>query len=262
MRKESWSYFLVALALMGGAAGVITYYQAHQRLGTPAVKVVPEPVYDPKGQVVDTHSVALPAQVLDYEGKTMPVEPAVSDWLPKDTVYGQRLYTATNGISIGMTTILMGADRTSIHKAKFCLEATGWTIDGSVLTNVAMVEPYAYELPVMKVFIHRPVSAPSGQTAIQRALYVYWFVADKELTAVHGQRLWWLTRDLLCRGILQRWAYISCLVAYPEGQEDAACQKLTEFLRVCVPQFQLTHGSPKVFAENSRPAPAPNSRNR
>ncbi len=255
MRKESWLYFVAALALMGGAAGLITYYQAHQRLGTPAVKVAPEAVYDPQGKVLDTQSVALPAKVLDYESKAMPVEPAVSNWLPKDTLYGQRLYTATNGTAIGLTTILMGSDRTSIHKAKYCLEATGWTIDNEQLTHIAMVQPYPYQLAVTKLFIHRAVSTPSGQKGIQRALYVYWFVADKELTAQHGQRLWWLTRDLMRRGILQRWAYIACLVVYPEGQEDAMYQQLADFLRACVPQFQLTHGTPTSFAENNRPEP-------
>ena len=56
-----------------------------------------------------------------------------------------------------------------------------------------------------------------------RGLYVFWFVARNEETDSHWQRIWWLTRDLLTTGVLQRWAYVSYFSAgFAPGQEDAA----------------------------------------
>ena len=44
-------------------------------------------------------------------------------------------------------------------------------------------------------------------------LYVYWFVADNQLTPYHGERMWWMARDLIRTGVLQRWAYVSYFTA-------------------------------------------------
>ena len=73
-----------------------------------------------------------------------------------------------------------------------------------------------------------------------RGIYVYWFVADRELTADHLQRMWWMARDLIRQGTLQRWAYVACFSVCLPGQEEATYQRMKEFIAASVPEFQLT----------------------
>ena len=76
----------------------------------------------------------------------------------------------------------------------------------------------------------------------EAGVFVYWFVADGELTAQHRQRMWWMARDLLTRGVLQRWAYVSCFSACPPGQEEATYARMREWIAAAVPQFQRAAG--------------------
>ncbi len=71
-----------------------------------------------------------------------------------------------------------------------------------------------------------------------RGLYVYWFVADGAVTAHRSQRLWWMARELLQTGTLQRWAYVSCFAQCLPGEEDKTFVRMKEFLAEAVPQFQ------------------------
>jgi hypothetical protein len=71
---------------------------------------------------------------------------------------------------------------------------------------------------------------------------VYWFVAENQLTADHNQRMWWMARDLMRTGVLQRWAYLACLVVCPPGEDEKSYERVKQFIAEAVPQFQLTHG--------------------
>lgn len=237
MNKKSIPILLASAALILGTGGFNAYRKTHQRLGTPGVKVTAQPMHDPDGNVVGTNSVALPARVLNYESEIQPVEKIVLSWLPKDTVYGQRHYRAPDGFQIAFNAVLMGADRTSIHKPKYCLTGTGWNIEKTE-PGTLRIPAFGYDIPIATMTISRPVQLPSGATGTQRGFYVYWFVADNQLSNDHLQRMWWLARDLLRTGVLQRWAYLACLVACPPGHEESSYQRLTEFLQEAVPQFQ------------------------
>jgi hypothetical protein len=104
----------------------------------------------------------------------------------------------------------------------------------------------------MKVAISRTIPTTGGGSVKRNGFFVYWFVADQQLTATHKERMWWMSRDLLLRGVLQRWAYVSCLVHFAPGQEEAAYGRLSEFIAALAPQFQLTPGAPAALAENQR----------
>ncbi len=84
---------------------------------------------------------------------------------------------------------------------------------------------------------------PNGTRTTQGAVYVYWFVSGTRLSNDHFQRMWWLATDLIRTGELQRWAYLGVLGACVPGQEDAAFQRLSEFIREIVPEFQTTTGT-------------------
>ena len=122
MKSRKIIVFVCVLALVAGGAGALTWLKKNQRLGAPGIKATPIP-----GSIM--MSFDLPAQVLDYTSTNEAQSQTVLDTLPKDTSYAQRLYVDTNGFWVNANVILMGMDRTSIHKPDFCLPGQGWNID-------------------------------------------------------------------------------------------------------------------------------------
>jgi hypothetical protein len=234
MNKQAWFILIVALGLIGAAAGLLSSLSANQKLGRPAVKTSPIPG-SPRLQV------DLPEHVLDCNSQVQEVDKGTLAWLPQDTSFGQRFYTSPDGFGVSINVVLMGSDRTSLHKTEFCLEGQGWHVDWNASREVMvhMVQPYPYDLPVMKFIVSREASA-DGKTRTIRGVYVRWFVADdNEYTARHWQRMWWMARDLLRRGVLQRWASISYFSVCAPGQEEAVFERLKKFINASTPELQL-----------------------
>ncbi|PYJ81049.1 MAG: hypothetical protein DME22_22400 [Verrucomicrobia bacterium] len=245
MNKRSWTMLVVVVGLVGGTSSLLGYWKTNQRLGRPAVKVVPQATFDWQGNVVATNSVYLPERVLDYESSVVSVTKQEVAMLPKDTTYGRRVYKAPDGLQIWCNAILMGTDRTSIHKPEYCLPGQGWAIDArrKEQTSILIDRPYRYELPVMKWIVNGVKETTNGQKAEVRGVYVFWFVADNELATSHLKRFLLLSRDLFLRGVLQRWTYVSYFsVCYP-GQEEDTYQRIKAFIGATVPEFQLATGA-------------------
>lgn len=242
--------FTVVFALLACTALFLGTWKKHQRLGEPGVKVVAEPLHgvDPEAEeaervfLVGTNQVYLPQYVLDYRCVTNPVTRQVYDWLPKDTVYGQQRYVGTDGYFLDAFVVLMGADRTSIHKPQYCLTGSGWRIVSQEEDTIAMNRPVPYELPVMKLTAARTHKTADGGELELGGAFVYWFVSEDKLTARHNERMWWMARDLLTKAELQRWAYIAVFAPCPKGQEEAAFRRVEEFIQIAVPEFQTTTG--------------------
>jgi len=251
MNKQTWVVLLAVMGLMSAGAAYLGTLQARQKLGEPGVKVVHEPIYgsdtDSGGTnqvfLAGTNSVYLPPAVLDYKSETIPVQKLVWEWLPKDTTYGHRFYKAPDGFALQNTVVLMGRDRTSIHQPQYCLVGAGWRIDAQEQIKIPMDSPSAYDLPVMKLTTTRQSKNDRGEAMTHRGIYVYWFVADNQLTADHRERMWWMARDLIRSGVLQRWAYVTYFAVCAPGQEDATFNRMKEFIRQAVPHFQLTGGN-------------------
>jgi hypothetical protein len=237
MNKQKWMMVILALGLMGGTAALLTRLKATQQLGQPAVKTRPIPGSE-------RLEVQLPERVLDCTSEAVEVDKTTLGWLPPDTSFGQRVYRAPDGFETAVNVILMGRDRTSIHKTEFCLEGQGWVIDRSASSQatVRMDRPYPYDLPVMKFVATKQVTA-HGQPITARGIYVLWFVADNdEYTAQHWQRMWWMARDLLRTGVLRRWASISYFAHCAPGEEDATFERMKKFIVASAPEFQLVPG--------------------
>ena len=239
MNRVKWVLLSVGVLLMCGTAGGLTWLKANQRLGIPGIKGTP------KAGVV-MWDIDLPANVAGFSSETLPEGEEVLVTLPKDTSYAQRVYKATNGFWAQASIVLMGMDRTSIHKPEFCLPAQGFQIEDRSIVNLAIGGPTPYTLPVAKWRMSRMVQLPDGTKAEQRALYVFWFVADNEQTVSHWQRLWWLSRDLLRTGVLQRWAYVSYFTAFAPGQEDLVFGELSKLIVASVPEFQNPPRNPST----------------
>ena len=230
------------LVMIGITATALGRLQRSQTLGAPGLRMVDERVLDEDGGVVNTNTVALPGTILNYRSETQPITKVELAWLPADTTYARRYYEAPDRFGLQLNVVLMGQDRTSIHRPEICLTGQGWTIERSELLEIPVGGSQPYGLPVMRLIASRSFRAPDGQTTTLKAVYVYWFVADGQVTARHGERMWWMARDLLGRGILQRWAYVACLSIGRPGSEEAIYDRIQKFLAAAVPEFQPAGG--------------------
>ncbi len=232
----------VCAVLMAGGAGVLARFQSHHRLGKPGLVLVDLPLANEKGEPVTTNSIHLPEKVLDYGSKLWPVMLEELKALPRDTTYGRRLYTAADGFQVQVSGVLMGSDRTSIHKPEYCLPSQGFQIKRRIQRTVVIERPHRYELPITRLDGLREVRQPDGKTVRQGAVYVYWFVSENRLSNDHMQRMWWLAADLVRTGELQRWAYLSVLGGCAPGDEDRVFARLERLIQEIVPEFQSTTG--------------------
>jgi hypothetical protein len=232
MKHQKWIILSVALVLIAGAVGALTWLRANQKLGQPGIKAEAIP-----GSVM--MKINLPERVLDFTSTNVPEPQLVLDYLPPDTSFAERIYTAPDGFWVQTTIVLMGTDRTSIHKPDYCLPGKGWIIGEKSVVNIPVAGPQSYQLPVAKWVLGQSIQTPDGQKQQVSALYVFWLVADGEETPDNYQRMWWQARDLLRTGVLQRWAYVSCFAICAPGREDAAFERLEKFIAASVPEYQL-----------------------
>lgn len=249
MKRHQTILFAAALLLMGGTALILARFQHFYHLGPPGVKTSSIPGSN-------RLRVELPERVPGYESTWLDPAEAELGTLPADTSFGKRLYKGSDGFEVLMTAVLMGTDRTSLHKPQYCLEGQGCHIDGAgtLQTTIHVERPHPYELPVVRLITNVEKADP----AHSRAVYVYWYVADGELSAsVSGyERMWWMTRDLILHGTLQRWAYMSCFAQCAPGQEEATYERMKQLIAATVPGFQLTPSGPLAASQQAAAAQA------
>jgi hypothetical protein len=232
VKHQKWIVLAVALVFIAGTAGALTWLRSHQKLGRPGIKAEAIP-----GSVM--MKIALPEHVLDYTSTNVPEPQVVLGYLPPDTSYAERIYTAPDGFWAQATIVLMGTDRTSIHKPDYCLPGQGWVIKDRAVVNIPVAGAQSYQLPVAKWVLANSVRTSDGQNQAVGGVYVFWLVADGEETPDNSQRMWWQVRDLLRTGVLQRWAYVSYFTACTPGQEDQAFERLKNLIAHSVPEYQL-----------------------
>ncbi len=241
-QRGAWVLLVLGLAMIGGAAWFLVRMKDFQRLGQPGVTVVSQRVLGDNGELVATNAVALPVDVPGYRGTNGTISRTEYEWLPRDTTYGRVEYSSPDGVRMLMSAVLMGVDRTSIHKPEYCLSGQGFSIDTHVSDRISIGGPVPYELPVKKMFATRDVTRPDGTVVRMRVVYVFWFVADGQVSADHNQRMFSMAWDLVTTGVLQRWAYIACLAECPEGGEEALYARMSKLIAATVPRFQHPPG--------------------
>jgi len=232
-KNQKWLILGCVLLLIAATAGALTRLKANLKLGKPGIKAVSLP-----GQVM--MKLDLPERVLDFTSTNVPESEVELGYFPKDTSFVERLYTSPDDpYGISATIILMGADRTSIHRPEYCLAGQGFSCDDKEMVNIPVTGPQPYQLPVSKWKVSRLVQQPDGQSAKISGVYVFWFVADTEQTTGIVQFQSYLVRDLLFKGILQRWAYISYFAPCLPGQEEDTFARMEKLIAASVPEFQL-----------------------
>lgn len=232
MKKQKTFIFIIVLALIAGTASALIWLKKNQKLGQPGIIATPV-----TGSI--KMDFDLPKSVLDFMSTNEPEDSSVVNTLPKDTSFAQRRYIAPDSFWVNANIVLMGMDRTSIHKPEFCLPGQGWRIDQKSIVNLSVKDLHPYSMPVAKWVITNFLQTRDGRKQEVRGLYVFWFVAKNEETTSHWQRIWWLTRDLLTTGTLQRWAYVSYFAVCLPGQEDITFERMEKLIAASVPEFQL-----------------------
>jgi hypothetical protein len=233
MKNQKWLILVVALVLMAGTACALTWLRENQKLGAPGVKTTPIPGSSLK------MNINLPAQVLDFTSSNVPEPEIAVGYFPKDTSYTERFYNSPDGVKIQSTAILMGTDRTSIHRPEYCLPGQGWTIEKKQILDIPIQDNPPYSLKLARWNVSKSIQASNGKTFKIAGLYVYWYVANNEETPDHDKMLEWLTLDLFRTGALQRWAYISYFAECEPGQEDATFEDIKKLITAQVPQFEF-----------------------
>ncbi len=242
MKRPGIMALAAGLLLMALAAATLTRIQSLQKVGQPGVRVVAENIYRQDGRVAGTNSVFLPESAGGFTSKPLPLTEVELEALPKDTIFGRRLYAAADGFWVQVGAVLMGRDRSSIHKPEACLPAQGAMIGRTERLKIPIGEPpQSYDLPVTRMLFSQQ-REQGGRPQVRQGVYVYWFVADGQITESHNQRMRWMARDLLTKGTLQRWAYLSCYTECAPGGEEAAFARMAGLIAAAVPQFQLAHG--------------------
>jgi Protein of unknown function (DUF3485) len=239
MNRQKWILFALALVMIGGTAASLTRVKAGLKLGQPGIQAAAIP----DSLRLD---ISLPERVLYYNSTNISMDPGAREGLPHDTSFAERVYASpTNSADqLVMMVVLMGTDRTSIHKPQFCLQGAGWDFDDhDSKTDVIRIQsPHPYDLPVTKMMMTRSEKTANGENVVVSGMYVYWFVADGQLTGSHFTRMWSSATHLLRTGELQRWAYVGCLSACQSGDEDAMYDRMKKFIAASVPEFQKTTG--------------------
>ncbi len=243
MKSAKWIVFGLALAMMAGTVMVLFQLKTRQHLTRPGVKVGSARLYDEDTNLVAETAVLLPANLPGCASFPRPIAKNELATLPKDTTFGRRAYAFTNGFAALIQTVLMGSDRTSIHQPQFCLTGQGWTIEKQENISLRIDRPYPYLLPALKLTASNMIKDENGHPLLVRGIYVYWFVSADKLTAGQGTRMWSMLNTLLHQGLVERWAYISYFAVCLPGREQTTDDHLEDFIRLSLPEFQLTTGA-------------------
>jgi hypothetical protein len=224
------------LVVIAATAALLMHMKAHQRLGEPGVKTHP---------MADSSrlEVLLPEALPGYTSEILTnSEAALTKFLPDDASFRVRDYRAGDGFGTELSVVLMGSDRTSIHNPEVCMPGQGWDIDHSLtrVEQVHMEQPFAYDLPVNKLTSVKVIQTADGKSETVHGIYVYWFVDATHYTDKAWKwKAWWIPRDLLLNGVLERWSYISCFSACLPGQDEATFERMKKLIALSVPEFQL-----------------------
>jgi hypothetical protein len=232
MKNPKWTFLAVALVLITGTAAALTWLRANQKLGAPGIIATAIP-----GQV--RMNIDLPARILDFTSTNIPEPEEVINYLPPDSSYAERMYFDPDGLRIQSTAILMGADRTSIHRPEYCLPGQGWNIDKKEIATVPINDAPPYQLQLARWNLSTSIQQPDGSKETAFAVYVFWYVAKNDETPDHDKMLEHLTVNLFRTGELQRWAYISYFSVCGPGQQDAAFEEIKRLIKAQVSKFQL-----------------------
>jgi hypothetical protein len=233
---------LAALVVMGATAGFLRHRRQVQKLGAPGLRLALDPLRDEASRAARTNAIALPLRAQGYESEPGPISELELTHLPADTGFGRRIYRdPVTGFQAQVSAVVMGGDRTSIHRPEQCLPWQGWSIVQNRTVPLRVRHGDREEtLQVQRIDAQTARPSGTGATNHVHAVYVYWFVADGLMASTHAARHAQTMRELVFRGVLPRWSYVSLFTVCEAGEQDRAFDRLSHLAAVTVPQFQLS----------------------
>ena len=247
MNRQAALLSVVALVLIGAAAGSLRWMKSRIRMGEPGVRVVRVPIFSDDGRIAASNSVHLPTRVGPFRGEASPIAELERTFLPPDTTFGRRTYQADDGLPpVSASVVLMGADRTSIHRPEYCMTGVGWQILSQSVRTIRVPGAASPELSVQRFDMTREFELPDGRKLRRNGVYVFWFVADGLRTPSHSERQWQGIREVLTRGLNPRWAYVSFFCLCESGGEDAAFERISSVVGKAVPEIETASGGVPV----------------
>ena len=229
--KTRVAIFLSVLALVLLAVAALQKIKTTQHLAPPGIKLA---------SLTDGRTpVILPDRAGEFTAHDFEIPVIFKQTLPPDTSFALRRYEADDGFAAQLSVVVMGTDRSSIHRPQACLPGQGLQI---VQTENITVPVGAGVIPAVKLSLRLQQQAPTGERRELHGFYIYWFVSDRELTAdgsgLHRARA--DTVRLLRTGELTRWAYVSVYAVCEPDQENATFARLEKFIAATAPEFQTT----------------------
>lgn len=230
---------VIALVIIGSAAGFLHARGRDQQLGQPGLVLNLDPLADEESLRKRTNAIQFPLRVLGYEAVPGTIsEPELKN-LPADTGFGRALYQdPIDGFEAQLSAVIMGTDRTSIHRPQQCLPWQGWSILNQQEIPVRFQSEGEEKTLKVQRIDARTQRVIAGRPVDFHAVYVYWYVADGLVASTHSSRHLQTIKELLVNGTLPRWAYISYFTVCPSDGQDAAFERLTRLIAATVPQFQ------------------------
>ncbi|MFM7555335.1 MAG: exosortase-associated EpsI family protein [Verrucomicrobiota bacterium] len=230
---------VAALGMIAAAAGSLRWLKERVRMGEPGVRVVGLPLIAESGRLATSNSVSLPSEIPGYRSRLDPIPDLELSFLPPDTTFGRRSYHGGDGLPpISASVVLMGSDRTSIHRPEYCMTGVGWQIFSQTVRRIDIPGWPPGGLEVQRFDMTRTLQRDDGTPVTVQGIYVFWFVADGVRTPSHSERQWRMIRDVLSKGSSPRWAYISFFSLSEPGAEEATFARMSRLIAAAVPGIE------------------------
>jgi exosortase len=232
---RAWGWAAGVVAATAASWAALGHVHSAMHIGPPGVRVGAGEIRNETGAVVRTNAVLLPEFVADYVSHPVPVSDTDLAYLPADTTFGRRSYVRADQ-SFGAVTqvVLMGSDRTSIHRPEYCLTGAGWTVEKSSPCTIPLKD--GKTLQATRLDLRRPPGDPSMPP--DSAVYVYWYVAGGLRAQDMVRCQWSMIRSLILKSEMQRWAYVSFLAMGAPGAEDDTFSGLSRLVAAALPGIE------------------------
>jgi hypothetical protein len=235
------------------AIGAVAIHFGKPRMGNPGLAMEKATLTNEHGKIVRTERVRFPNRTPDFRAFDGGISDNEVTNLPPDTVFGRKIYLDGTGFAAQMSAVMMQMDRTSIHRPELCVTGQGWKIAKKEVIDIPVASPGPYVLKATCLTSTRQNPVDNKTYA---GIYIYWFVSESRTVPGHGQALWAISEDLLTRGTLYPWGYVSCFARCQPGQEGLYLSRMKRLISMTVPEFQLTpppKGKQTASLPNARP---------
>lgn len=148
--------------------------------------------------------------------------------LPRDTVILKRQYRSMDGMFYGMSVVIGGRSRYSIHRAELCLPAQGFQMERAEHLRLELSDGNSIEV--------RKINARRREA--QDVTLIYWFVSKDRTCSSHAERILLDVWDRSIHNRINRWVMFS--VFLPSGLDSPESKERFEaFLSEFYPQVLL-----------------------